>query len=220
MEAKVKMVTMNVDEIKFAPYNPRKISAEMKRRLKNSMDQFGYVEPIVVNLRTMHVVGGNQRLAVLKEMGVKEVMVAAVDLDEVQERALNLALNSIKGDWDIPKLTELLDELKKEAEADKLLDSTGFTPNEIAVLLAEPSSSALKMDELSETIHKKAAEKNVSYVVHLVFKSREEANEWLDEVGLKKYKILPHMKSVRIKMFEIDEDAELGIADEELNGSD
>ena len=90
-----------------ADYNPRK---DLKPgdpeydKLKRSMEQFGYVEPVIWNKSTGRVVGGHQRLKVLMDMGVTEVECVVVEMDEEREKALNIALNKISGDWDKDKL--------------------------------------------------------------------------------------------------------------------
>lgn len=100
-----------VSELTPAPYNPRKISKKELERLKRSLDEFGYVEPVIWDKQTGYVVGGHQRLKALKELGVEEVDCVVVDLSEDKEKALNIALNKISGGWDSDKLYEILDEL-------------------------------------------------------------------------------------------------------------
>ena len=89
-----------VDELKAAEYNPRKDlrpgDAEYEK-LKRSIQEFGYVEPVIWNKRTGTVVGGHQRLKVMKDLGYEEVDCVVVDLDEKKEKALNIALNKISG---------------------------------------------------------------------------------------------------------------------------
>lgn len=100
--------------MKPAKYNPRKDlqpgDPEFEK-LKRSVEEFGYVEPILWNQRTGVVVGGHQRLKVLQHLGYTEVDCVILDLDEKKEKALNVALNKISGDWDIPLLTALLKDL-------------------------------------------------------------------------------------------------------------
>jgi ParB-like chromosome segregation protein Spo0J len=121
-----------VKDIKYAPYNPRKISDEVLSKLKRSIEEFGYIEPIVVNKRTMHVVGGNQRLKVLRQLDIKEVQAVIVDLDDTHEKALNIALNKISGEWDLPLLKDLLLEIDT-GEIDT--EITGFNMEEIEELM-------------------------------------------------------------------------------------
>ena len=126
-----------IDQINPAAYNPRK---DLKpgdpeyEKLKRSMQEFGYVEPIVWNKRTGNIVGGHQRYKVLLDMGMSEVDCVVVDLDETKEKALNIALNKISGDWDYEKLKDLLQELDT-GELD--LELTGFDMEEIEDLIAQ-----------------------------------------------------------------------------------
>ena len=123
-----------VKDIKYAPYNPRKISNEVLSKLKRSIEEFGYIEPIIVNKRTMYVVGGNQRLKVLRQLDIKEVQAVIVDLDDTHEKALNIALNKINGEWDLPALKDLLLEIDT-GEID--IELTGFEMPEIEELMTQ-----------------------------------------------------------------------------------
>ena len=103
-----------VVELKAAEYNPRKDlqpgDVEYEK-LKRSIQEFGYVEPVIWNKRTGIVVGGHQRLKVMKDLGYTEVDCVVVDLDEAKEKALNIALNKISGEWDNDLLASLLKDL-------------------------------------------------------------------------------------------------------------
>jgi len=120
-----------ISELNPTQYNPRK---DLQRgdpeyeKLKKSILEFDYIEPIIWNQRTGNVVGGHQRLKVLQELGREEVEVSVVDLPEDKEKALNLALNKISGDWDLPRLKELLEELNTGAFD---IELTGFDTVEI-----------------------------------------------------------------------------------------
>ena len=121
---------VSVSQLKPAPYNPRFMPEHEKEALKRSIKEFGLVEPLVYNKRTGHVVGGNQRLIALKELGFTEVEVVEVDLPLKKEKALNLALNRISGQWDNEQLALILKELDKN-----LQELTGFEPVEIEDLI-------------------------------------------------------------------------------------
>ncbi|WP_035295962.1 site-specific DNA-methyltransferase [Brevibacillus thermoruber] len=127
-----------VSMINLAPYHPK---VELQpgdseyEKLKRSIEEFGYVEPLVWNERTGNLVGGHQRYKILvNEQGATEVEVSVVDLDETREKALNLALNKIRGDWDEEKLAQVLAELQ-ESNLDVTL--TGFDQEEATELLSE-----------------------------------------------------------------------------------
>jgi DNA modification methylase len=129
---------ISVSMINPAPYHPK---VELQpgdpeyEKLKRSIEEFGYVEPLVWNERTGNLVGGHQRYKILvNEQGATEVEVSVVDLDETREKALNLALNKIDGDWDLPKLRDLMSELK---ECDFDLSLTGFDSADLDELFQE-----------------------------------------------------------------------------------
>lgn len=130
---------ISVEKLLPAKYNPRK---DLKpgdpefEKLKRSVEEFGYVEPIIWNSRTGVVVGGHQRLKVLQHLGYTEVDCVVLDLDEQKEKALNVALNKISGAWDIPLLTALLRDLD-ESGFDATL--TGFDVTEMSELFDDQS---------------------------------------------------------------------------------
>ncbi|WDC85744.1 site-specific DNA-methyltransferase [Caloramator sp. mosi_1] len=146
---------MAVDKINPAKYNPRKKlkpgDAEYEK-LKRSIKEFGYVEPIIWNERTGNIVGGHQRFSVLKNEGYKEIDCVVVNLGEQEEKALNIALNKIHGDWDMPLLKDLLEELDKSMFDVSL---TGFDAVEIEELISNVHDKEVKDDDFDE---KKALE--------------------------------------------------------------
>lgn len=131
----MKFIKIKLKELKPSEYNPRVITEEEFKALEDSMQKFGYVEPIVYNKRNNHVIGGHQRLKILSKTLNPESEIDAVelDLDDYQEKALNLALNKVSGDWDEIKLNEVLLDIKNNNE--ELLKFTGFNNNEITNIL-------------------------------------------------------------------------------------
>lgn len=136
-----------VEKLNPAKYNPRKDlkpgDAEYEK-LKKSINTFGYVEPVIWNKRTGNIIGGHQRLKILKEQGTTEIDCVVVDMDESEEKALNVALNKVSGDWDIPKLTELLDDLDKSMFDVSL---TGFDAAEIEDLFSKVHDKDVQDDD-------------------------------------------------------------------------
>ena len=130
-----------------AEYNPRK---DLKpgdpeyEKLKRSLEQFGYVEPVIWNKTTGRVVGGHQRLKVLIDMGIQEVECVVVELSEEKEKALNIALNKISGAWDNEKLALLITDLQG---ADFDVSLTGFDAAEIDDLFKESLQDGIKDDD-------------------------------------------------------------------------
>ena len=137
----------NTADLLPADYNPRKDlkpgDAEYEK-LKRSIEQFGYVEPVIWNKTTGRVVGGHQRLKVLIDMGMAEVDCVVVELSEEKEKALNVALNKISGDWDKDKLALLIADLQV---ADFDVSLTGFEPAEIDALFKDTIKDGVKDDD-------------------------------------------------------------------------
>lgn len=129
---------ISIERINAATYNPRvdlQSGDPEYEKLKRSIEEFGYVEPIVWNVRTGNMVGGHQRYKIMvNEQGYTELDVSVVDLDDQQERLLNLALNKVSGRWDDEALAVLLDELQA---AGVELELSGFEQDEIVKLLSE-----------------------------------------------------------------------------------
>lgn len=137
----------NTADLLPAGYNPRKDlkpgDAEYEK-LKRSIEQFGYVDPVIWNKTTGRVVGGHQRLKVLMDMGMTEVDCVVVEMDEDKEKALNIALNKISGDWDKDKLALLIADLQG---ADFDVSLTGFEPAEIDDLFKDTLKDGVKDDD-------------------------------------------------------------------------
>ena len=137
----------NAADLLPAEYNPRK---DLKpgdleyEKLKRSIEQFGYVEPVIWNKATGRVVGGHQRLKVLMDMGITEVDCVVVDMPEDKEKALNIALNKISGEWDKDKLSLLIADLQG---VDFDVSLTGFDPAEIDDLFAATDKKSGKDDK-------------------------------------------------------------------------
>lgn len=129
-----------VEKINPSPYNPRidlQPGDPEYEKLRRSIEEFGYVEPLVWNERTGNLVGGHQRLKILLEQGHTEIEVSVVNLDDAREKALNIALNKISGEFDIPKLQDLLAELDVSG-IDVAL--TGFDEEELTDILSSIST--------------------------------------------------------------------------------
>ncbi len=133
-----------VKKIKLAKYNPRKDlqpSDPAYIKLRRSIEQFGCVDTLILNQRSGNLVGGHQRLKILvAEFGVKAVDVSVVDLPPAKEKALNLALNKITGEWDEQALAALLGELTATGSMDATL--SGFDAQEIDLAIATAEAAA------------------------------------------------------------------------------
>ena len=143
---------MNISKLNPAEYNPRKNlqpgDAEYEK-LKRSVEEFGCVEPIIWNKTTGRVIGGHQRLKVLVDLGLKEVDCVVVEMDEEREKALNIALNKINGEWDTDKLAMLISDLQG---SDFDVSLTGFEEAEIADLFEKTGEKEVRDDDFDLTV--------------------------------------------------------------------
>ena len=160
---------MNIEKKKLrdlipAEYNPRK---DLKpgdpeyEKLKRSLDEFGYVEPIIWNKQTGRIVGGHQRAKAMMDLGITEADIVVVDFNEEKEKGLNIALNKISGSWDNEKLALLITDLQA---ADFDVSLTGFDPAEIDDLFKDSMKDEVHDDdfdvdeELANPIFSKAGD--------------------------------------------------------------
>lgn len=170
----MKIKKIKIEELKVAEYNPRKDltpdDVEYKK-IKRSIIEFGYVAPIIIN-SDMTVIGGHQRLNILKDMNYKEVECVILNLDEKQEKRLNLSLNKNNGYWDNVKLEDLFNELDLSEEE---LFATGFNTDEVVSLSSDFINDLLDEDftdtnkELNKfsvtfNIDKKYEDKFINYI--------------------------------------------------------
>ena len=131
----MKIEKVNINDLISPEYNPREIMERDMERLKTSIEEFGYVDPIIVNEVNNHIVGGNQRYEALKSLGYDEVDVVYVhEEDPNREKALNIALNKISGDWDKEKLISIFEDFELQGFNVEL---TGFSDIEITSLQLE-----------------------------------------------------------------------------------
>jgi ParB-like chromosome segregation protein Spo0J len=128
----VKIQNVDPAELTPADYNPRSISEHQAEALKRSLDRWGFVEPIVANKRTGRIVGGHQRLDGALALALPKVPVHWIDVDESSEKALNIALNKISGDWDEDLLGKLLADLERDGQD---LEDLGFDADELQAII-------------------------------------------------------------------------------------
>jgi len=132
------MEIINLDPKKLIPseYNPREITEEEFESLKNSVKEFGMVEPIIINHKNF-IIGGHMRVRAAIEIGTKEVPCVMIKIDGDKEKLLNLALNRISGRWDRNKLEELITNLQN---TDFDLKLSGFEDWELDFYNQGPSN--------------------------------------------------------------------------------
>lgn len=169
----------NIRNLIPAEYNPRitlEPGDEEYELLKGSLETFGYVVPIIWNERTGRVIGGHQRLSILRAAGEKEVEVSVVDLSEEEEKQLNVALNKIEGEWDNGMLRDLLNELDELGVA----EATGFDRRSIDFMnrgldeLVDEAVIESELEDVEETF-------NITLTFDIGY--REDIEEYIRENG-------------------------------------
>lgn len=137
---------LKISDLKPASYNPRKAlkpGDKEYEKIKNSIQEFGYVEPVIVN-DDMTIIGGHQRCNVLQDLGYTEIDCIVISVDKTKEKALNIALNKITGEWNKELLADLIADLQN---SDFDVSFTGFEPPEIEQLFNTVHSKDIKEDD-------------------------------------------------------------------------
>jgi DNA modification methylase len=140
--------TLKTSDLQPSDYNPRKDLTPEDReyqKIMRSIKAFGYVDPIIVNY-DMTVIGGHQRLKVLKDLGYEEIECVVLEVDKDQEKALNIALNKISGEWDTDRLKDLFADLDTGAFDVEL---TGFDYAEIEALMNQTPEQEVVEDDFN-----------------------------------------------------------------------
>lgn len=129
----MKFQCFKIKDLIPAAYNPRKKlkpGDKEYEKIKHSIEEFGYVEPVIIN-SDMTIIGGHQRVTVLQSLGYEEIDCVMIDIDKTKEKALNIALNKITGEWNKELLADLIKDLQS---TDLDVGVTGFEPPEIEQL--------------------------------------------------------------------------------------
>lgn len=197
--------SIKITDLKPAEYNPRRINDDEYLKLKNSISTFGLVDPIIINLKNMHIVGGHQRYDALLDMSMEDneffkelSMIRMGDVgfvftdtdlsieDEDHEKALNLALNKISGEWDNSKLSEVIQDLESSGLD---LELTGFDELELDVLTDDFSDlfdsedyedyNTGDEDVPDDYVDVEGDSAGRSYIVIVSFPEQSQANDFL-----------------------------------------
>lgn len=169
MSEEINITKISLAEITPADYNPRQISDTDKEKLTKSLEEFGVVDPIIINLKDNTIIGGHQRFDILYNQNPDQEahLLKLGDIgwlftdsnlkikDKNHEKALNLALNRINAEWDFTKLTPLLDELQPF----KAIEFTGFDVK-LKNITYEPLPRIVNEDNEEVTITSEEYENN------------------------------------------------------------
>ena len=185
-------------QIKLAGYNPRKISPEAKRKLKENLSKMGLMGGLVWNKRTGNLVSGHQRLSILdidKNYDVKtfendyDVFVTCVDLSEKDEKTQNIFFNnqSAMGFFDEDKLHEIMTEVdfseltgfSKKNQISMFADSS-LTDDEYAEIAEQVEETTKKFKKMHQST---TSEVDANYIV-LVFKNAGDKATLVNNLGI------------------------------------
>lgn len=171
----LKVVSVPLDKLKPDSNNVRAHGSKNLSSIVGSLRQFGQVEPLVVQQKTMVVIGGNGRLDAMKQLGWSKADVVLVDFDTIHARALGLALNRTAelAEWDNHKLENLIADLHADAFD---LDAIGFDDDDLAKLLNTADGTD------GDDTNKPSLGDNLTYSVIVTLPSESEQGEFLQEM--------------------------------------
>lgn len=195
--------TISRSQIKNAPYNPRIMDEEAKKRLRKNIAKNGLVAALTWNKRTGNLVGGHQRLEQLDALEKSQdydLTVCVVDVDERDEAALNVQLNnpSMQGDWDFDKLANMTEEFDLD-----LKDDLGFSDLDID-LMFEGDDRFSQLFETEEGEHMRGdleavkearaqsvenlkERNNINWFTVIVFQNEDERKEFMKDINIPDY---------------------------------
>ena len=153
---------LKISKLKLAEYNPRMISEKDLARLKKSLEKFGFIQPVVIN-KDFTVISGHQRIKAWKELGHDDVPTIQLSVSKNEEKALNLAMNKIGGEWDIDKLYTVMNDLRITDE----LEFTGFDEKEVSKILDQfMEDDEETVEEMLEKVPAKAKKGEIYQLGH------------------------------------------------------
>lgn len=126
---RLKLEYINPEYLKEHPENPKIHPESQIQKIINSIQEYGFTNPIIATTDN-YILSGNGRLRASLTKGVKEVPVIYIPLEKSDAKAYMVANNRIQelGEWDLPRLQKIFSELEIE---EFQLDITGFDNKEI-----------------------------------------------------------------------------------------
>lgn len=189
---------IKIADLKEAEYNPRELTGKQYDDLKNSLVEFGFVDPVLVNSheeRYNVIIGGHQRVRVWADLGNKVAPCVRLNLSLEKEKELNVRLNKNTGQFDKEALLNFFE------EGD--LIEWGFEEWEFGIN-EEIDYSVLDDEDISDEIEDMEA--NVKKAIQIEFEAEhyEEASEivrwWRSQEGYVGGMILEHLKAEKEKL--------------------
>ena len=161
----MKIEKIEINKLKPATYNPRKITKKQYDDIKVSIKRFGLVDPIIIN-HNMTIIGGHQRYQVCKELKYTDIDCVVLNLNKEEERELNIRLNKSSGEFD-------MDILANEFDIDNLVD-WGFKHIDLG----------LNIDKIQQDLSDKI---DLQYKIEVEVISEKEQEELFNDLTKKGY---------------------------------
>lgn len=172
----IEIVECSIQDVNTAEYNPRKLSKKREREIRESLEKFGMIDPLIMNVnpeRFNTLVGGHQRMKIWESMGHSTVPIVEVNLNYEDEKELNLRLNKNTGEFDYEKVIELKD-------YDSLID-IGFSMSELPKIETDFEEKFNEIDT-TEPTYQIVPKFNESYNSVMIFCETELDYTWLKNV--------------------------------------
>lgn len=150
----IETVQVDITFLRPADYNPRQMTKKQAEDLEDSVKKFGMVDPIIVNNhpdRRNVIIGGHQRYEIAKRLGLPTVPVVYVNLNEEDERELNLRLNKNLGEWNWEQLANFDKELLSKVgfgEEDLIKAGLELTDEDDGLQIEPPDQTDIKQGDM------------------------------------------------------------------------
>ena len=144
-EKQMKIENKLISELKAHPKNPRKHPRELIERLKKSIQEYGFTNPVLVS-KDNKILAGHARCKAAKELGINEVPTLKLDFEGAKADAYVIIDNKLNemSEWDIPILVDLIKEIE---QSDFDVSLTGFDEDEISDLFSNANVKEGKDDD-------------------------------------------------------------------------
>jgi ParB-like chromosome segregation protein Spo0J len=157
---------IKLSELKLDPKNLRDHDARNLDMIAESLKAHGQVEPLVVQAKTLKVIGGNGRLVAMRKIGLTEADIVELDINDTEAAILSIRLNRTAefGKWN-ESIANALEGLKADGVN---LDAIGFSDtelNELCKTLATEAITPLSMESLPDLSGKANHQITISYTL-------------------------------------------------------
>lgn len=173
-----------ISEVYDNDTNPNRMDAESFELLKASIQTAGFLQPILVRAdgKALRIVDGHHRFRAARELSFTKIPVVITDADVHRAASIGIGMNRLRGELDISRAVDVLREVQEATEwtADELSALAGFSSDEIKMLVLEPASSHVLLEDVvgaasaSDDDDSDGAPRDKLYVLEIEFSDRDE----------------------------------------------